>query len=156
MADKVLVVYYSCQGSTRRAAEALKELMGADLREIVPVKKYNVASAYTLGIVQCMSKAEPELAEKIDVSGYDVVYVGTPVWAFTMSPPVRSFLKNSDLKGKKVIPFCTNRGQQGSSLKDMAALCEGAEVREGAELKFVAKLSDEELKAAVKEKFQLN
>lgn len=155
MDEKILVAYYSCQGSTRRVAEALKEVLGADLREIVPVKKYSVASAYTLGIVQCMSKAEPELAEKIDVSGYDVIYVGSPVWAFTVSPPVRSFLKGCDLKGKKVAPFCTNRGQKGSCLKDMAALCKGAEVGEGVELKFVAKMSDGDLRAAVKEGFKL-
>lgn len=156
MEEKVLVVYYSCQGSTRRAAEALKEALGADLREIAPVKKYSVASAYTLGIVQCLSKAEPELEEKIDVSGYDIIFVGSPVWAFTVSPPVRSFLKGCDLKGKKIVPFCTNRGQKGSCLKDMAALCEGAEAHEGVELQFVAKLSDEELNKAIKSKFKLN
>jgi len=110
---KVLVAYYSYSGNTRYAAEQIRKATGGDLFEIKPVKAY--PSDYNTCVSQAKKEInagfKPELAERVkDIRKYDVIFIGTPNWWYTMAPPVLTFLSVHDLSGKTVIPFVTHGG----------------------------------------------
>lgn len=129
---KTLVAYFTLTGNTENAAKIIAEETGADLYQIELVTPY--PSEY---------KAQTELAKKElsdgtlppikpwpkNISDYDVVFVGSPVWWGTMATPVRTFLASGALKGKTVIPFVTHGGGGADkSFTDTTKLCEGCKV----------------------------
>ena len=122
-AEKVLVLYYSQTGNTRTVAEEISKRIGADLEEIVMVDPYE--DDYDATIKRCLKEREqgfiPDIQPvKANISQYDVVFIGYPVWFGTYAPPVAAFLDSVDLSGKKVVPFCTfGSGGLESSVKDL-------------------------------------
>jgi len=58
-----------------------------------------------------------------DPADYDIVVVGTPVWVYTMSTPVKAWLAQNEQKIKKIALFCTNGGNPGHVFEDMEAAC---------------------------------
>ena len=129
-ATKPLVVYWSWSEThnTKVVAEMLKEKTGADLAVIELVTPYpsdfgGAAQAGQRDKAQTKAPAIKDIG--VDVSKYDPIYVGTPIWFSSYAPPVRSFLQNYDLKGKTVALFCTH-GQGNPAtftyLSDMKAL----------------------------------
>ena len=72
----------------------------------------------------------------IDLSNYDRIILGTPVWWYTITPPVRTFLKNYDLNGKVIIPFATNGGWLGSTFDDIKKYTSNSEVENPISIKF--------------------
>jgi flavodoxin len=110
---KTLVAYLTRSGNTRVIAGTLQRALGADLFEIKPARPY--PEDYEQHVAQATreqdSSFEPPLAEKVaNIEAYDEIYLGFPVWGETMPPPVRSFLKTHDLRGKTVRPFITHGG----------------------------------------------
>ncbi len=106
MADKYLVVYYSRSGATKAAAEAIaSRLGGCDIDEI-KTKKYDagIMGIITAGI-DVITKAKAEIESALDPSAYDHVIVGTPVWGFTASNPVLTYLEKNKEKFKAVSFF---------------------------------------------------
>ncbi|MBO4708329.1 MAG: NAD(P)H-dependent oxidoreductase [Kiritimatiellae bacterium] len=113
---KTAVVYYSWSGNTRFAAETIAKKAGADLFEIKAETPYNSDFG------KCCDEAKPECYGKklrpikpiagLDLSKYDMVFVGTPNWWGTMAPPVRTWVTQSKdaLKGKTVCLFQTHGG----------------------------------------------
>ncbi len=75
----------------------------------------------------------PSLKTKIDsIQKYEVVFVGFPTWGMQLPPPMKGFLNEYDLSGKKVIPFNTNGGYGiGSSFQTVKELCPNSNVLEG-------------------------
>lgn len=67
---------------------------------------------------KCIKKVEIEPIN-VDLNSYNVIILGTPVWWYTMTPPVRAFLKKYDLSGKVIIQFATNGGWLGTTLDDI-------------------------------------
>jgi flavodoxin len=129
-ATKPLVVYWSWSEThnTKVVAEMLKEKTGADLAVIEMVTPYpsdfgGAAQAGQRDKAQTKAPAIKDIG--VDVSKYDPIYVGTPIWFSSYAPPVRTFLQNYDLKGKTVALFCTH-GQGNPAtftyLSDMKAL----------------------------------
>jgi len=133
--QKALVLYYSQNGATKAVAEALASALDADIEAVVPVKPYDGDFAAT--IARCQEEmAAGELPElepiKADLSAYDVVFIGYPVWFGTMAPPVTALVSSLDLAGKKVVPFCTfGSGGLDSSVKDLAAKQPDANILSG-------------------------
>ena len=123
-APKVLVLYYSQSDNTKAVAQEISTALGADLEEIVPVEPYN--GTYDETIQRCIREREEEILPKIqpvlaDVSAYDVVFIGYPIWFGTCALPMLTCLGEIDLSGKKVVPFCTfGSGGLFSSAADMA------------------------------------
>lgn len=121
---KILTVYFSKTGHTKAIAGTIHETVGGDIREIRT--KRNYASSYGLAVLQGgleqLRKSLPELEEMISTDGYDVIFIGTPVWWFTITPAVKSFIDKANLKGKRVYPFFTNGGQPGRTAEDFKAL----------------------------------
>ena len=94
---KVLVVYYSLSGKTKEIAENIAHKTNADLFEIKTTDKLNTNAKFYLEIKkQLKSKKYPLLEENIpDFSKYDTVFVGFPVWWYTIATPVLSFLEKA-------------------------------------------------------------
>ena len=134
MSDKILIAYYSYSGNTRTVAEKIKALTGGDLFEIKPVKAYpaNYNDMVNLAQKEKSENIKPELTDNIDVSAYDTIYVGSPVWWYTFASPMRTFLYKNDFSGKTIKPFCTHGGGGASNTyADIKKLCPTATVKEG-------------------------
>lgn len=121
---KVLVVYFSRtqgvyggslkRGNTARVADFIKDKTNADTYEIIPKKAYPKSYNQTTKVAQREQNrnARPAIKGKLpDVSKYDTVFIGGPIWWGEYPMVVRTFLdKESGLNGKTLIPFTTNEG----------------------------------------------
>ena len=148
---KILVAYFSASGVTENVAKKLAEAVGADLFEIRPEQPYTKAdldwmdkqSRSTLEMKD--RSCRPAMATDPDVSGYDVILVGFPVWWYREPSIIDTFMESADFNGKTVVPFCTSGGSGlGDSAKNMHALAPGAKVLEGK--RFSSSASQDELK----------
>jgi flavodoxin len=122
---KYLTVYYTTSGKTKEVAQRLNAAVGGDIFEIVTKDAYpeDFTALVAKAQEEISAKAYPELANSPDISGYDVILVGSPNWCSTLAPPVSSFLKGNVFKGKTVAPFITHgRGGFGQSREDIAEL----------------------------------
>lgn len=122
---KTLVVYYSYGHHTRDVAEKMKKILSCDTEEIIPVKPYTGVYQKLVDATENNreTKNTPEIKPlSLKISDYDTIIVGTPVWWYTMAEPVRTFLSQNDLTGKKVIIYATNAGWIGSTFKNMKEL----------------------------------
>ena len=114
---KVLVAYFSATGVTARAAQKVAEATGGEVYAITPAKPYTDADLDWRDKHSCSSvemndpKARPALGgERLDVSDYDVVFIGYPIWWNQAPRLINTFIESHDLKGKTVIPFATSGG----------------------------------------------
>ena len=99
-------------GVTEKAARQLQEITGADLYQIRTKRYYKNSFGGTAATawVEERLKLEPKLlGSPDDISSYDVIYVGFPVWWFNAPMAIGSFLDEYDLTGKKIVPFCTSQ-----------------------------------------------
>jgi flavodoxin len=132
---KILIVYLSRTNNTRAVAELIQQKVGGTM---VPLELETPYPAdYNATVQQVARENEtgylPPLKTKIDrIEQYDVVFLGFPTWGMQLPPPVKSFLRQHDLKGKMVIPFNTNAGYgEGSSFQTVRELCPQSTVLEG-------------------------
>lgn len=104
---KTLVVYYSKAGHTKAIAERIAQEMGADIEEIHEVsRRGNVRSAF-----DAIFKRMPAIrAMSHSLSDFDLVIIGTPVWAQGPAPAIQVLLSSANLQGKVVALFCTMGG----------------------------------------------
>ena len=112
---KVLVVYFSATGTTRQVAKQIARLADADICEIVPAKPYSGADLdwnnqqSRSSVEMSNPEARPEIkAVSVDVSKYDYVFLGYPIWWDLAPRAVNTFIEAADLAGKAVIPFATS------------------------------------------------
>ena len=135
---KILVAYFSASGVTKKVAENMANAANADLFEIAPEQPYTGAdlnwrdkqSRCTLEMKDM--NCRPAMATKPDVSGYDVILVGFPVWWYREPSIIDTFMESADFTGKTVVPFCTSGGSGiGDSAENMQALAPNAKVLEG-------------------------
>ena len=131
MDKKVLVAYFSWSGNTKSIAQKIQAQTGADIFEITPVTPYPAdynETAYGIAKEQKEKGIHPPIHNK-DISSYDVIFVGTPAWWYTMAPPVMTLLAENNFEGKIIVPFVTHGGGGGYTIdKDMEKLAKGAKV----------------------------
>ena len=72
----------------------------------------------------------------IDLTEYDTVLLGAPVWWYAFAPAMKTFLHDTDLSGKTVYPFATNGGWLGHTFQDFVKECPGAQVMQGCNIRF--------------------
>ncbi|MBR1601426.1 MAG: flavodoxin [Alphaproteobacteria bacterium] len=127
---KVLVVYYSLSGHTKDIAMQIAEKTSADLYEIETVEKYSSPSVYMKSKQELTSKNYPELKNDSmpNVADYDTIFVGGPVWWYTMAPALYSFLSKVDFANKNVVPFSTQGSNYGSFFKDFNDTAKNARI----------------------------
>ena len=111
--NRVLVVYYSLTGNTRLIANIIKKYLDVDILELKPINPLNPTgmSKYFWGGMQSTLEFKPKL-EKFDINidQYGLFILGTPVWAWNFTPPMRSFISMVDLSGKKVALWMCSSG----------------------------------------------
>lgn len=110
---KNLVVYYSLEGNTKLIAETIRKEINADMLELRPEKQYpnKGFKKYFWGGKSVVFKEQPKLLNKwIDISIYDRVFIGTPVWAGTYAAPFNTFFNQHKLKNKEVALFACHGG----------------------------------------------
>lgn len=127
---KALVVYYSLDGHTREIAEKIREKTGADIYEIKTREEFKKTPWFYLTLKKQQKNGEyPELAGELpDPKAYDIVFVGAPVWWYTMATPLFSYLKQTDFGGRIVVPFSTQGSNYGSFFADFIREAKNAEV----------------------------
>jgi flavodoxin len=124
MGSRTLVAYFSRSGNTRVVAGLIQRALGADLFEIRPAKPY--PEDYLETVEQARQERdkgyEPVLAAKVsNMTGYDTLFLGFPVWGETTPPVIRAFLSTHDLIGKNLIPFITHGGYGLGNSKSVLA-----------------------------------
>jgi flavodoxin len=110
---KILIAYYSLTGNTKFVAEHIGNELKADVEEVKPVKDLDPdsGSKYFWGGMKATMKSKPKLEElKYNPSEYDLIIIGTPVWAWTLSPPIRSYCSQFNLEDKIVALFSSSSG----------------------------------------------
>ena len=131
---KMLIIYYSHTGNTKYIAEKIKEKTGGDLFEIQTVKTYpSQYSALTEEAKRELQEGDLPALKKgpPNMSSYDLILVGGPVWWYTVATPVMSFLKQADFAGKKVSAFCTHEGGIGKYFPHFKEQAQNAVVLDG-------------------------
>ena len=131
MVDDILVVYYSWQGNTRKIAKYIAQATGGRVFEVEPVMPYttNYSAAVAQARKEIKENFRPELKTMPEITSCSTVFLGTPIWCGTMAPPLASFIDNSDLSGKTVIPFYTHGGGGGGRFeRDVTNMCAGSTV----------------------------
>ena len=100
---KTLVAYYSRSGNTRFVAQKIAEGLNADLCEIVDKKNRNGKWGFLTGGYSAFREKQTEIEVKKSVDAYDLVIVGSPVWAGKITPAIRTFLVRENLSDKQRI-----------------------------------------------------
>jgi len=116
MMAKTLVLYYSFEGNTKKIAEVIAKETGADIEEVKPVKEMRSRGfgKFLWGGSQVIMNKKPELRTlKVNPNDYDLIFIGTPVWASTYAPPIKTVLETGLFRNKKVAFFCTHEGGPG-------------------------------------------
>lgn len=115
--SKKLVAYFSATGTTAEKAKAFAGAAGLDSYEIKPVTPYTKADLNYLNPLSRSTKEmkldgrHPEIVTgDIDISGYDVIFIGYPVWWYVAPTVINSFLEAYDFSGKKIVLFATSGG----------------------------------------------
>ena len=127
---KTLVVYYSLEGNTEYVAEKIRALTGADLLKLVPKKAYHDKgfAKFLWGGKSAVMAEKPELEPyEVDLTGYERIIFGFPVWASNFTPPLRTFIEsNTDaLKGRKFSAFACQSGRGAERAFVKLAKCIG-------------------------------
>jgi len=132
---KILVTYYSRTGNTKKIANAIANELKCDIEEIFDVKGRKGPLGYLRSSKEAMRKMLVKIKPiKKDPSKYDLVVIGTPVWGWNMSSPIRTYISNN--KFKKVAFFCTMSCSGAKKIfKDMEELCKSKPV---AQLQLIA------------------
>ena len=127
---KILVAYFSCTGTTEKAADAIAKTVGGKLYRITPATAYTSADLdwhnknSRSSVEMTTENSRPELGgEVLDLKDYNVVFIGYPIWWDLCPRPVNTFLEKYDFSGKIVIPFATSGGSSiTNSVKQLKKL----------------------------------
>lgn len=137
--SKKLVAFFSPTGTTKALAQTLADAVGAeDIFEIVPEVPYekrdldwmDEKSRSSLEMNDPASR--PAVKSLPDVSGYDTIYIGFPIWWYVAPRIVNTFLEGLELSGKTVVPFATSGSSGiGKTNSVLRTSCGGARLLDG-------------------------
>ncbi len=152
MENKSIIVYYSYTGHTRMIAEKIKEKLNCDILELKPKDPYSTDYQSVVDQEQDNESNNKTIEiEKIaiDLSKYNKIILGSPVWWYSITPVVRTFLKENNLAGKVIVPFATNAGWLGTTFSDIKEICPNSKVEN--EMNIVFESYSDKLKTDEKE-----
>ena len=116
---KTLILYYSLTGNTKAGCEALQKELGADIMEIKDLRKRSGKWGFfktAIGsLVGKHTKIEPE---KIEITGYQNIILGSPIWTGKLSMAIRTFIDRNRFDGKKVIIYTTTNAFEKEKYKE--------------------------------------
>lgn len=127
---KVLIIYYSYNGTTKTLAEIIKLQINADIYAIKTIVPYDNATINEVSKKQLSDGFLPPVAltNAPDPEDYDLVLIGAPVWWNDVPPPAKSFLTLLNFANTKVALFCTNNGTTGAFFSNMRQLLPNSKV----------------------------
>lgn len=114
--SNILVTYFSASGVTKDIAQKIANDNGYDIFEIVPEEIYTPADLdwtdkNSRSTLEMNDKSfRPPIVETVDVSAYDTIVIGFPVWWYTAPTIINTFIESVDLSGKTIKAFCTSGG----------------------------------------------
>ena len=152
--SKILIVYYSLTGNTQFIAEALRDTIEADILELKPIKELKAGSGtrFMWGGYQSTMKKTPKLMDfDINPLEYDLIILGTPVWAWSISPPMRSFLSKFDLTGKNVALWMCHAGDGVKAMERFKEVLKDANIVENISFQEPLKKDSDENKEKAKD-----
>lgn len=129
-----LIVYFSYTGNTKMIANRIQEKLNCDILEIKTVVPYSEDYDTVVNDEQNSESSNhlPEIQKNnVDLSKYDEIILGTPVWWYRPVPAIRTFLTQNDLSGKTIKPYATNAGWIGRTFSEIKKLCPNSKVEEG-------------------------
>lgn len=155
---KVLVVYFSATGTTKKVAEMIADITNGDTYEIIPSQEYTSAdlnwndSNIRTTIEQNDTSTRPEIgSQKISLDEYSVIYLGYPIWWGEEPRIMDTFVESYDFGEKKIIPFCTSGSSGvGKSDKNLENNANGGNWQKGT--RFGSNVSKEDLQTWVENK----
>ena len=110
---KTLIVYYSLEGNTQYAAERIAAAIGAETLRLTPEKAYPDSGfkKFFWGGKSAVMAEKPKLQPyEFDPAAWERIIIGFPVWAGNVTPPIRTFIKENDLRGKRIAAFACQSG----------------------------------------------
>jgi len=143
---KAAVVFYSCDGNSKFIAEQVKTHLNADLIQLYTKdeKKRGKIATMFWGCAMVFSRKNPPLKPYIfDPAAYDLIILGAPVWAGSPAPPLKTFLAQTAITGKKIALFVCHGGGKGDSPEKFKALLSGNEIISVADFKEPLKNTEE-------------
>lgn len=148
---KKLVAYFSATGTTEERARELAEAENADLFEIRPQIPYTSADLNWMDknsrstVEMNDSSARPAIDPVPDLSGYDEIFIGFPIWWGLAPRTVNTFIEAAALNGKKIIPFATSGGSGiGKAVNQLKAEYPNLIIESGSLMN--GQISEEEMK----------
>ena len=152
---KTLVAYFSASGVTKKSVEKLAAAAKADIYEIKPAVPYTKAD---LNWMDKKSRSSVEMGNKsfrpeivkddLNLSQYDTILVGFPIWWYVAPTIINTFLESYDFAGKKIVLFATSGGSGfGNTVKELKPSAPGAEIMEG---KLLNRAADKDIDALIK------
>ena len=151
---KTAVIFYSYEGNSALVANAVKDALNADIFEIKIKndRKRTGFAKYIWGGFQVITRKKPELEPlSVDYNAYDLIVLGTPVWASSPTPAMSSFLSGNEVKGKKIALFCCHGGGKGGVFDKLKAQLPGNTIVGEIDFKNAAKEESAALKAKIGE-----
>jgi flavodoxin len=120
---KSLIVYYSRTGKTRSVAETIAAELGSYIEEIVDLKNRDGKIGWMSATQDASRGKETQIAPtKKNPNDFDLLIIGTPVWAFTLTPAIRTYINKNDLSGRKVALFFTLGIRLGQTIEKTKSL----------------------------------
>ena len=133
--SKALIIYFTRTGNTELFANYIKEKMNIELFKIVPAYPYPEDNDEMSKVCQeeQSSNARPEIKDPLtDVSEYDTILLGTPIWYGHIPNIVMTQLEKLNLNGKTIYPFNTHAGSGlGNTVTDIKQYAIGSNVKDG-------------------------
>jgi len=135
-----LVAYFSASGTTKKLAERIANEKGFDIFEIEPKEKYTNEDLNWMDKNSRSSKEmkddrsiRPEIVKKdLDLSKYDTIYLGFPIWWYIAPTIINTFLESYDFSGKRIVLFATSGGSGfGKAVDNLKGSASGATIEEG-------------------------
>jgi flavodoxin len=105
---KILVIYYSRTGITKQVAEDIANKLNADIEQVIDMKDRSGFTGYIGGAKDAKSENITPIGEmKKNPAEYDCIVIGTPIWAWTITPAIRTYIQNNKNSLKKTVFFTT-------------------------------------------------
>ncbi len=130
---KTLVIYYSLNGHTQEIANLIAQATNADTYRIETIMPLNLSPLFYLRIRDQLKTGQypPVNTDIPSLKQYDTIFVGAPVWWYTIATPMLSFLKQIDFNGSRVAPFSTQGSNFGSFFTDFTQKARNATILKG-------------------------
>jgi flavodoxin len=118
---KALVIYYSYDDSTKIIAEEISDTVDGDILRLVPVEGQSASRVRYIWDDRSVDMDPRPALENFDLSvqDYNLIFLGTPVWAMSYAPPLETFLASVDIREKNIALFCTHEGLRGIVFEEL-------------------------------------